>query len=194
MDAIIQQLSQTIQNNQKTDRKEAGCLALREIVLSGLSRSGFLKQYSYLLSFDTFTDNKLYLGFLEQKAHENDSIRNFLPFVDIELKASGADAQISETDNGFKITTGDSECDVLIIREDFGLQPAYAYQQTPVPYEIRYVSEMNEGTRRKIELLIDEKINGEKPEKKIKPAKPSGKSKRKKKEEDSVQQLSLFDF
>lgn len=194
MDAIILQLSQTIQNNQKKAPKEAGCLALKEIVLSGLSRSGFQKQHFYLPSFDNLTKNKLYLFFLDQKLQNDESYRFFLPFVDIELKASGVEAQISETENGFMISTDDAECEVLIIREDFGLQPAYSYQQTPVPYEIRYVSEMNEGTYRKIELLINEKINGTKAEGKQRPAKSSGKGKRKKKEENSVQQLSLFDF
>ena len=194
MDAIILQLSQIIQNKQNKNRKEAGCLALREIILSGLSRSGFLKQYSYLPSFDTFAENKLYLSFLDQKLQKTDSLRNFLPFVDIELKAAGTNAQLSETENGFNISADDAVCVILLIRDDFGLLPAYIYQQTPIPYEIRSISEMNEGTRRKLELLINEKINGTKPEEKIKPAKSSGKNKRKKKEENSVQQLSLFDF
>lgn len=194
MDAIIHQLSQTIQNNQKKNRKEAGCLALKEIVLSGLSRSGFMKQFSYLPSFDIFTDNKLYLSFINRKLQQADSLRNFLPFMDIELKAWGADARTAEFENGFTVTTDDAECVILIIREDFDLMPAYFYQQIPVPYEIRYISEMNEGMRRKIEVLIDEKINGSKSDEKSKPTRSSGKSKRKKKEDNSVQQLSLFDF
>ena len=66
MDAILQQLSQTIQNNNVTDRKEAECLALREIILSGLSRSGFMKLFTYLPPFDSLKDNKLYLCFLDQ--------------------------------------------------------------------------------------------------------------------------------
>ena len=99
MDAILQQLSQTIQNNGKTDRKEAECLALREIILSGLSRSGFMKLFTYLPSFDSLKNNKLYLCFLDQDSQKNNSVRDFLPFADIELKASGVDAKITEDEN-----------------------------------------------------------------------------------------------
>ena len=194
MDAIIQQLSQTIQNNGETDRKKAECLALREIILSGLSRSGFMKLYTYLTPFDSIKKNKIYLCFLDQDPQNTDPIRNFLPFADIELKAAGVDANITENENSFIITTETVECVILIIREDFGMIPAYSYQQIPLPYELRFVSDMNEGTRRKIETLIDEKINRAKPEEKGKPARSSGKSRRKKKEDNSVQQLSLFDF
>ena len=194
MDAILQQLSQTIQNNGNTDRNAAECLAMREIILSGLSRSGFMKLFTYLPPFDSLKNNKLYLCFLDQDSQKNNSVRDFLPFADIELKASGVDAKITEDENGFTITTETVECVILLIREDFGLTPVYSYQQIPLPYELRSVSEMNEGARRKIEVIIDEKINGKKAEEKGKSAKSSGKGKRKKKEDNSVQQLSLFDF
>ena len=194
MDAILQQLSQTIQNNGKTDRKEAECLALREIILSGLSRSGFMKLFTYLPPFDSLKDNKLYLCFLDQDPQKTNSVRDFLPFADIELKASGVDAKITEDENGFTVITETVECVILLIREDFGLTPVYSYQQIPLPYELRSVSEMNEGIHSKLEALIDEKINGKKAEEKGKTARSSGKNKRKKKEDNSVQQLSLFDF
>ena len=194
MDAILQQLSQTIQNNGNTDRNAAECLAMREIILSGLSRSGFMKLFTYLPPFDSLKNNKLYLCFLDQDSQKNNSVRDFLPFADIELKAWGVDAKISENENGFQIITDASECVILLIRENFGLTPVYSYQQIPLPYELRSVSEMNEGARRKIEVIIDEKINGKKADEKGKPAKSSGKGKRKKKEDNSVQQLSLFDF
>ena len=194
MDAIKQQLTQTIQNNRGTDRKVAECLALREIILSGLSRSGFMKLFNYLPPFDSLKENKLFLCFLDQDPQKTNSVRDFLPFADIELKAWEVDAKISENENGFQINTDAAECVILVIREDFGLPTVYSYQQIPIPYEIRFVSEMNEGIRGKIESLIDEKINGAKAEEKAKPAKSSGKARRKKKEDNSVQQLSLFDF
>lgn len=194
MDAIIQQLSQTIQNNGETDRKAAECLALREIILSGLSRSGFMKLFTYLPPFDCIKINKLYLCFLDQDLQKTNSVRDFLPFADIELKASGVNAKITEDENGFTIITDAAECMILLIREDFELSPVYSYQQIPLPYELRSVSEMNEGTRRKIETLLDEKINGAKAENKGKPSRSSAKGRRKKKEDNSVQQLSLFDF
>ena len=194
MDAILQQLSQTIQNNGETDLKAAECLALREIILSGLSRSGFMKLFTYLPPFDSLKKNKLYLCFFDQDPQKSNSVRDFLPFADIELKASGVDANITEDENGFTITTETVECVILLIREDYELTPVYSYQQIPLPYELRSVIDMNEGIRSKLEALIDEKINGKKSEEKAKPAKSSGKNRRKKKEDNSVQQLSLFDF
>jgi len=41
MDEIIKQLTRIIENKDKFDEKKAQAFALKEVILSGLSRSGF---------------------------------------------------------------------------------------------------------------------------------------------------------
>lgn len=195
MDAIIQQLSRIIQNNQKASENQAEIRALREILLSGLSRSGFLKEFPFLPEFETISGHRCFLCFLDQDKHDLSAIeKNYLALVETELKAFGADVQIKMSDHGFSVMYGDWELTAVIIHEDLRSAPVFLYQQTPIPYELRYIMDINEGLRRKIELVIESEIKELRSAESKVSTKSSEKKRRKKKENDSVQQLSLFDF
>lgn len=197
MDGIKQQLSEIIKQKNSVSSETAELLAMKEIVMSGLSRCGFFKEYPYLTKFDYQFNNKYYLIFLDQKSSDVPSKMSFfIPFVEIELNAFGCKPAIISNKNGITISNEDSELSVFILSEDFDLVPGIFYHFDPLPYEVRSITEMNEGVRSSIQKIIDKDIIKKFMLEKNKngAGKAPSKNKRNKKADDSVQQLSLFDL
>ena len=199
MDTLIKQLTATIEKRDGLNSTEAAAKALREIVLSGMSRGGFLKECVYLPGLDRFekNSNTLYLCFLHQNAPEDFLKEYFMPFVKIELEAAGINDSFNETENGFSVEFDGVKCCAFIYHKSFDLQPEYSYQQQPIPYELRSISSMLEGARTEIEQALENEIAPliEKVEHKKSTAKSSGKKKKQAKEaKDDWIQPSLFDF
>ena len=194
MDAIVQQLTQIIKQNEKIEDRDAEFKAVKEILLSGLSRSGFLKENLYLNKFDFQYKDIHYLCFLNQHGDEKTPVREYLPFIEIELDAAEISGTVIEKEKGIEISTDQLKLFLYIINENYELKSSFLYQQAPIPYEIRSVSSMNEGIHGEIEKRIDRDIKvSETVEKKERTTKVLSKNK-KKKDDAQVQQLSLFDL
>ena len=196
MDGLIQQITQTINDQKKFTPKEINTRALKEIVLSGLSRGGFLKNFPYLREFDRFENNCLYLAFLMQDEQNNYDLKDHLPFLEVELTAAGIDFSLKEHRDGFLLKADDLNLTGVIIRKNFDLKTEITYQQTPLAYEVRSVKTILEGTYGEIENLMDARIREDShmvKEKKGASKSPS-KNKSKSNKDDKVKQLSLFDF
>jgi hypothetical protein len=201
MDAIKRQLSEVIKQKNNLSAETADLLALKEIVMSGLSRWGFLKEFDYLSDFDHLDGKKYFLIFLNQNSADfSSTLENFISFIEIELKAFGIIPQIEKDKNGIIVKNEAYELSVCIINENYALNSVISYHAEPLPYELRRITSMNEGIRRSIEKIIEKIIEKEilrdnaSEQNKNGAAKAPSKNKRKKKTDDSVQQLSLFDF
>ena len=197
MDAIKRQLSEVIKQKNNLSAETADLLALKEIVMSGLSRCGFLKEFDYLSDFDHQEGKKYFLVFLNQNSADfSSTLENFIPFIEIELKAFGIVPQIEKYKNGIIVKNEAYELSVCIINENYALNSVISYHAEPLPYELRRITSMNEGIRRSIEKIIEKEIlrDNASEQNKNGAAKAPSKNKRKKKTDDSVQQLSLFDF
>ncbi|MBQ6520604.1 MAG: hypothetical protein IJI14_17995 [Anaerolineaceae bacterium] len=195
MDGILQQLTQIIKNNNTIPEKDAEISALKEIIFSGLNRSGLFKSYFYLKKFDFQYEKTFYLCFLNQNGKDSINTAEYVQYIEIELRAAGINGTVQNSSQGINITADGINIFLFVINEDFDLNPLYLYQQAPVPYELRYISDMSEGVRGKIEKIIDLEIKSEKSEiKKKGTSKAPRKNKKGKNENPAVQQLSLFDF
>ena len=194
MDELIKQISQMIKTRDVIDENTALAKAVREIVLSGLSRCGFMKVCSYLEKLDHFNQNTLYLCFLNQGCEL--SLNETLHAVKYELDAAGIHNDIKKLEQGFTVEYNPVKVCVFIYQKDFDLHSVFLYQQQPIPYELRSIISMNEGIRSEIERSLEEFISscdaGNKKNKKETP-KSSGR-KKKTKEIDQNLQPSLFDF
>lgn len=197
MDAIKRQLSEVIKQKNNVSAETADLLALKEIVMSGLSRCGFLKEFDYLSDFDHLNGKKYFLIFLNQNSADfSSTLENFIPFIEIELKAFGIVPQIEKDKNGIIVKNEAYELSVCIINENYALNSVISYHAEPLPYELRRITSINEGIRGSIEKIIEKEILRDNAfeQNKNGAAKAPSKHKRKKKTDDSVQQLSLFDF
>ena len=199
MDTLIKQLTTTIENRDGITHEEAVGKALREIVLSGLSRSGFLKECPYLSGFDLYRkDLKSFsMCFLYQNDSENFQIGTYLPFVNIELEAAGSADAVCDAENRFSVEYDGVLLSALVFRHSFDLKPVYSYQQQPIPYELRAISAMLEGIRAEIEkdFEIEQAFVDHQRIAKKNPAKSSGKKKKQANEtSEKWVQPSLFDF
>lgn len=194
METLIKQLTKLIENSYSIDSKEASGKALKEIVLSGLSRSGFLKVCPYLSAMDIYKDNTLYLLFLNQK--ENLKWNDYLQVVRNELEAAGAEKSLTSNDCGFTVEYSGSRIYVFVYQKDFDLKSEFFYQQQPISYEMRKITEMLEGIRSEIENALNAKVFPVPAHEKKKKESSKGKSKaaKNKKETDQWVQPSLFDF
>ena len=199
MDTLIKQLTTKIETRDGITHEEAAAKALREIVLSGLSRSGFLKECPYLSGFDLYEkDSKSFsMCFLYQNDSENFQIEAYLPFVNIELEAAGAVDVVCDSENRFSVEYDGVLFTAFIFKHSFDLTPIYSYQQQPIPYELRAISAMLEGNRAEVEkdFEIERAFVEHQRMTKKNPAKSSGKKKKQAKEtNDKWVQPSLFDF
>lgn len=192
MDGLIQQIAQTIEPKDDLVMRKA----LRELILSGLSRGGFLKACPYLSGFDKYDGEQVILSFLQQDSAETGDFQEFRHFLEVELEAAGVQHTVTENENGWTVASDDAKAVIFIIRKDHGLDTLVAYQQAPIAYELRTVGPMREGVRAEIERMIDRTDRKEKPAEKKKkaPAKSAGKKKKENEPQDGIQQLSLFDF
>ena len=192
MEKLIQQLA-----NKKSaeNGQQALGLALKEVVLSGLSRGGFLKESYYLPGLDTFENGTFCLCFLNQNDEGFSPLKKFLPFLKNELTAFGVDCRINDLDTGFSVEYENIRLITFIYHKDFKFKPEYAYQQVPVAYELRVIRSMKEGVRNEIYSAMNSAIfnTPAAPKKKKGTAKGSSKSKEKQQPEHWVQP-SLFDF
>ena len=193
MEKIIQQL---VNNYSNENRQEALGLALREGVLSGLSRSGFLKESFYLSGLDHFEGNTYCLCFLKQNEDGIFPFEKCLPLLKMELTAFGIDSPVTDSDTGFSIEFNNVRLAVYIYKKDFDCIPEFSYQQVPLAYEIRSVNTMKEGDRNKILKAMMEQVFSVMPETKKKKGASKAPSKKKTNNEelDHWVQPSLFDF
>ena len=193
---LIDQLERIIENRDHIEKNEACARALKEIVLSGLSRSGFLKSCNYLPDLDQYNNNRIVLGFIDQNPKEDVDIAAFIPFVSIELAAFGVGCDIKAAPTGFSFAYEGIMLYVFIYRKDFDLKTVYTYQQQPIPYEMRKITVMKEGVRSEIEKAIELFMESETADirKKKEAAKTPGKRKRTKAAEKESLQPSLFDL
>jgi len=194
METLFQKLVQTIQSSKNNNKKDAELIALKEIVFSGLSRSGILKAAPYLPEFDRNIDNVLYLSFISPDS----SIESFLDeakkTVKNELDAAGTKTMISGKKSGFRIETGVLSIYILIFIKNYGFKPLISYQQIPLPYEIRSIRSIPDELRSEIQNLIEKEIHKESSQEKKKKKSAKNSESDRKKETDNIQQLSLFDF
>lgn len=193
MEKIIQQLANNYSNE---NRQEALGLALKEVVLSGLSRSGFLKESFYLSGLDHFEGNTYCLCFLRQNENGIFPFEKCLPLLKMELTAFGIDSPVNDSDYGFSIEFDNVRLVAYIYKKDFDFIPEYAYQQVPLAYEIRSVNSMKEGDRNEIHTAMMGQVFAAVPEtrKKKGASKAPSKKKSNKEELDHWVQPSLFDF
>ena len=77
MAALIDQLTETLKQRDGIEAAEARFFALKEIVLSGLSRAGFFRENPYVPEMDSITENCLYLTCLGS-AERRDAAFSFL--------------------------------------------------------------------------------------------------------------------
>ena len=194
METFFQHLALKIQTDHGIKKKEAESAALKEIILSGLSRGGFLKTTPYLPEFDHIVKDCLYLCFMRPDDSIGSYVENGMGYVKNELDAAGVSNKISERKWGFRIETDPLNINILIIMKNYGFKPQISYQQSPVAYEIRSISVMPDSIRAEIQQYIEKEIRKESsPEKKKrKPVKNTETGKNK--EPDKIQQLSLFDL
>lgn len=193
METLIQQIADIIQNGEKRSKIQARKDALKEILLAGLSRSGFMRERLYLQEFDQAVKKDLFLSFLNQDEGTGTEIKEHQQVVRTELDAAGVSAIIKDTDSGFRIETEDLNINILVIKKNFGLKPVISYRQVPIPYEMRCSGPVDENTYTEIQNKIKDEIkNAESADrKKGKPVKSSGKKKNKE-TDDQILQLSLF--
>ena len=193
MEKLITQLAN---KNSGKNTQEALGLALKEVVLSGLSRSGFLKEAFYLSSLDHFEKDTYCLCFLQQNEDGIFPLNKCLPFLKAELIAFGVDTQINEIDSGFSIEYENIRFAAYVHRKDLNLKPEYFYQQVPLAYELRIVCKMKEGARKEISKAMRAQLfSGAAESKKKKGAsKAPSKSKEKQPQQEHWVQPSLFDF
>lgn len=196
MDVLIKQITQIFEKN-NIEGDEAKASALKEIVLSAFSRSGFLKECPYLSKMDLYKDKKLYLIFLNQS--KSISLKEHWQVVNCELDAAGIPNKLIENESGFSVEYNGILTIVYIYQKDFGLKSEFTYQLQPIPYELRSISSMSEGIRGEIEKALESSINpAESPAvekgKKKNPSKTKEKVKKKKEPEEHWVQPSLFDF
>ena len=197
MDVLINQITQIFENEGKSDRKESAAKALREIILSGLSRSGFLKQCPYLSKMDLFKDDVYYLLFLNQSGEF--SRKEHWQSVNYELDGAGVPCRLIENEHGFSVEYEGIKALVFIYQKDFDLKSDFSYQQVPLPYELRCIVSMSEGIRAEIEKALDSAVIPPEPVHTVKNNKKSSgkgreKGKKKKESDDHWIQPSLFDF
>ena len=197
MDGLINQITQIFENEGKSDRKESAAKALREIILSGLSRSGFLKQCPYLSKMDLFKDDVYYLLFLNQSGEF--SRKEHWQSVNYELDGAGVPCRLIENEHGFSVEYEGIKAVVFIYQKDFDLKNDFSYQQVPLPYELRCIVSMSEGIRAEIEKALDSAVIPPEPVHNVKNNKKSSgkgseKGKKKKESDDHWIQPSLFDF
>lgn len=196
MDGLIQQIAQTIEPPEKSGQKETQLKALKEIVLSGLSRSGFFRDYPFLPGIDHYENDCLFISFLKQDDKELYKPEDCFHTAAIELAAAGVVFTEEDIPDGFRIKAGELFLEGIIIRKNYDLQAEISYQQVPIPYEIRNVKKMREGTRTEILNLFEKRVKADMPEEKKKKggSKPPKKNKNRSASDDQVMQLSLFDF
>ena len=197
MEKLIQQLSIIIEERDSVSQKEALVRALKEVVLSGLSRSGFLKDCPYLSKMDLYQKDTLYILFLHQG--KGFPWAEHLQTVKIELDAAGAAGSVQENEHGFSVLYENVVLEVFIYQKDFGLKTQFDYRQQPIPYEMREITAMSEGVRLEIEKALEALIAPvTEPEFFKKEPKKTKKKEMKKKEEPKIEnqwvQPSLFDF
>lgn len=197
MDVLINQITQIFNNNKDNERNEAAAKALKEIILSALSRSGFLKSCPYLSKMDQSKNNMYYLIFLNQSG--NISKKEHWHAVNCELDAAGLLHGIKENETGFSIEYEGVTVSVFIYQKDFNLKSEYTYQLQPIPYELRSISSMSEGIRAEIEKALESvietpKISLNKIGQKNNSSKNKEKSKKKKEPDEHWIQPSLFAF
>ena len=192
MEKLIQQLA-----NKKSEENEQQALgsALKEVVLSGLSRSGFLKETFYLPGLDTFEDGTYCLCFLQQNDGGIFPLKKCLPFLKIELTAFGVDCRIKDLDTGFSVEYENIRLIAYIHHKDFNFKPEYVYLQVPLAYELRVIRKMKEGERNEIYNAMKGVIfNTPVPQKKKKGSSKGSAKSKEKQQTDHWVQPSLFDF
>lgn len=194
MNEIIHQIEQILVAENKADPKQSGICACREIVLSGMSRAGILKDFCYLPDLDRY-DNGIYgIIFLNQNEHKIASFSDCLSVVKNELNAFGVDFKITEKENGFCIETGENKLVVFFYTKEFHLKPVYRYIQTPLAFELISIETMNESIKDEIRQMMEKEVFENSKAKKKGASKAPGKKKLKKEQDNHWVQPSLFDF
>ena len=192
MDEIIKQLTRIIENKDKFDEKKAQAYALKEVILSGLSRSGFFRDCPYLSNMDLYNQNELCLTFLCQS---NDfSFRNYDQILKYEMEAAGIDFSLLEDTDRLNIKCGGTNLVIFVYKKDLSLKSSFTYQQQPLPYELRTITSMTEGIRAEIEKARDLQISSDKTSDVRKKSKSKPHKEKIKKEDTQWVQPSLFDF
>lgn len=192
MDELFNQLARIIETQEKIETEKAETLALKEIVLSGLSRNGFFKECPYLSNLDLYKNNCLYLSFLCQGA--DCSFGDFANGLKYELEAFGIDPGLNEDGDLITITKNNAKVIIFIYKKDLGLKSTFSYQQQPIPYELRTITAMTEGVRTEIEKARDGSFPAERTADKKKKSKAKPEQKKNKEQDTHWVQPSLFDF
>ena len=196
MEKLIQQLTKIIEERDSLSHKEALARALKEVILSGLSRSGFLKDCPYLSKMDLYQNDALFILFLHQG--EGFQWTEHIRTVKIELDAAGVEGSVQENEHGFSVSFEDVCLHLFVYQKDFGLKTQFDYQQQPLAYEIREIMVMSEGVRSEIEKALEALIAPVSAHDFVKKETKKSKKKEKKKEEPKPEnqwvQPSLFDF
>ena len=194
MDEIIRQLETVILEKNKIGPEQAKGCAFKELVLSGMSRAGVLKDFCYLPDLDRFENGTYCIAFLNQNDQEKIPYKECLSVVKNELSAFGVDSGITDTGNGFSIAFDENKLVVYIYTKQFHLKPVYKYIQTPLAFELISIESMNESIKEEIRLQMEKDVFPEPKTKKEGASKAPRKNKTKKEPDNHWVQPSLFDF
>ncbi len=191
METLLNQIAEEYQN----ESAEAHCLALKEILFSGMYRCGFMKDYAYAEGFDTFKDGVLFLCFLKTNSRAALTRPEYFRFLETEMNAYGVRETVKQIKNGFEVISSAEKYGIVVY-----MQPAreeaeteLSYRLSPMPYEIRKAVVKDEtrlgSVRSEFENFVSE-TNTEK-------RGPGRPRKIKPEEDDTVEkwrQPTLFDF
>ncbi len=197
METLIRQITRTIEENETDDKLAATGKALKEIVFSGLSRSGFFKKYPYLPELDKAADMDLYVSFLNKEPENDIGLSGYFGAVQDELSALGIDAELKKTDFGFKVEAKNEQKELLVClyiilfsKKIKDSPEKITFVHVPLAYELRYIDNLSDSIRSDLQSKMKSCIKAEnKANKKV----PKKARNEKKAPQDWIQP-SLFDF
>ena len=85
METLLNQIAEEYQNGDA----EPQCLALKEILLSGIYRCGLSKFYAYLDGMDRIKDGYLFICFLKTDSRPDFPWEEYFGYIETELEAFG---------------------------------------------------------------------------------------------------------
>lgn len=201
MEPLVLQIARTIEQNQNTDKPASVCSALKEMVFSGMSRSGFFKECVYAEELDLQSGRDLHACFLYTGSEKDFSGAEYKTVILDELRAFGSDPKDGETKTGFMIeTTPEGEDEAVRLFIDIFPKKAkeqpvrFSYVHAPLAYELRTAADLSESAIADLQSRMKSAVKAAKPANKKVPKKARSEKKEPEDPKEKWVQPSLFDF